>query len=270
MGCGASGGSEKLRKVPPAEGVAHDFVINSAGGDSVDWVVSSKDNPAPWLLIQPSANLKSSAGTVKVIGHAKAEIAGVDVGDVTIKKVEVKDKESIDWWDGDMADSVDDHCGEATILWGIGRKVEAESIGLLMLAHYSGVASAGSQPDVAVEDDGKKTGEEEGDGVATCKGMSISVSYGDGRYEVQHNFGRDLKNSDTETPILKVPELGVAATLTKGWSGLEYEVKVEASAKEPVQAMLIGFMLARYFHPKRAEERAADKAEEIAGEPEKK
>jgi len=189
-----------------------------------------------------------------------------DVGDVDLKKVEVKDKASVDWWDGEWDDSMVDSHGEAAILWGVGRTVSAEStswggpeLGLNILGHYSGLAKAR----VDTEKEATETD-------ADCKGMSVKVCYNGARCDVQHNFGTDMKDKDTSSPMLAVPELGLRATLNEGFESSTYTIFVEETVKDPVHALLIGFILARYMHPKRAEQRAAEKAEDIAEDAAKK
>jgi len=231
------------------------------------WIASDGTSSQPWIILSPSANLKLTPGYVVVTGGGNQILALLDVGPLTFQKVGVMKKATLEWWDPDWDKRNWGFYGDASIAWTIHRRVSCKITGLEVVATFAGVADAKNYKDMDQREDGSWTHAGGWDAeCGTCLAFSVEVSLGDKKsLKVKHNFLEKLEMKDRSDPCLEVPELGVKGCASAGWASTAYTIEVGQNAPDPVHALIIGFILARYMHPHRAEEAGAIRKPVAAG-----
>eukprot|EP00931_Biecheleriopsis_adriatica_P107572 TRINITY_DN81901_c0_g1_i1.p1 TRINITY_DN81901_c0_g1~~TRINITY_DN81901_c0_g1_i1.p1 ORF type:complete len:280 (+),score=38.94 TRINITY_DN81901_c0_g1_i1:42-842(+) len=247
---GASFGCDAVaapRTDRPAQGGEFEFSIKSDGMFSKDFTVfdGSKGEPmAPWLVLDHGGkDFIREGGKVRIAmkegdGESLMEL---DITAPNFKQLDTKNDAKPNWFLQCMDFNT-------ALVWSITRELRGP--GFQLKCTYQGVAEA--------SDDNDSDGEgEESD--AICKSLTFELSVNGRPVQIKHSMTGVLNGTDREQEY-ELPGLGFTADLKEvGWGRETVGINVAPQA-DPILAVGLGFMLAYWLHPEKAESLAEERA----------
>lgn len=253
MGCGNSSAMGEV----PSKGKAYSFEAKLNGMMSDTHVVTEAGGGAKLLMLKPSGKLTNSdfdlPGAVSVMGggpgQPAAEIMKMNLGVLAgthIPTVETEQVENLPW-------GLDtDTFADVKVVWTTNRTATMPN-GLKLIGMFGGIAKAESDEDGDAETS------------AHCQFMKLTVEVGGQSYTVTHNWGNNMEGLAQQKPqagVWEVAELGIKIS-ENVFAGKTYKIDISDASEDPVQATLVAFCVARFFHPDVSQELMIKTAEDI-------
>jgi len=259
-----SGGPQQRKVTLPENGRKYNFLIKGMGSMSKTFMVhdASTSPPTPWLTLKQQSDLKLNGGTILLLGGENEKtLASVEVAPNKFSHVNVADKANYPWWGGAgggavgiSLSAVSTSLRDVKTAWEVKRSMTESTIGLSIVGTFAGVAKADDTN--AFDSLGLMDTQCWSDADAKCVYMDVKVSLGRNKsVPVVHNFGKDMKDRP-KVVVFSIEAIGLKASYKGGWMADDYDVEIDETAENPMHSLLVAFLLLRFLHPGRAEERA--------------
>lgn len=258
------------------------------------WVVKERGNPAPWILLRPSVDLTKQAGTVSVVGGpTRSKICSLVVGDLEMQHPTASINrstcmiDSTEWRDLDWKTMLKacqlNHDGQNTPFCSVDQKktsrlhfedcpfgIRRQISTYAMDEQGSGLCKEVSEFDVYATFVGvrraflvnmnhpstKSNGSKNATDVPCWKrhdtcAFNACVNLASGcSLDVRHNMGAGLQKKRRGDLCSEIPKLGLKVEVQLS----EISIEVDKNASDPLHVLLVGFALANYLLPSRAED----------------